>query len=391
MTRYAPALLLIVSIFLFGCHSAESPQPSYQYYVSATQNATLSAASLRTLALFAGQSDIAALIKYDVKPYKIVYQTTYKGNKINASGLILIPDGITDQAPIISIQHGTAFLKSDAPTISGSDGMELFASAGYVTLLPDYIGYGASSSVFHPYYDKEYSANAVIDFINAGKEFLTTQHVSFSNKLFLAGYSEGGYVTLAAAHEIETNAARGLNVTAVAAGAGGYDLNDMLGGIATESYYDYPSYIAFVLMAYNNTYDWHKPLSYFFNTPYAAALGTYMDGAHDGDEINSQLTTDMPTLFESGFYARLRQADQETDFKQAIAKNDVSGWNTSLPIRLYHGTDDEIVPVENSEITLQHFQNAGSTSVTLKKISGGTHGTSLEPMIRDVIPWLLTF
>jgi len=390
MARFALAFLMII-IFLSGCHEAGPSAPSYHYYVSSTQNGTLSAASLKALALLTGQTDIASLIKHDVKSYKIVYETTYNGNKIHASGLILVPDGITDAAPIISIQHGTAFLKSDAPTVSGADGMELFASAGYVTLLPDYIGYGTSASIFHPYYDKEYSANAVIDLINAGKEFLNSQHVPFSDKLFLAGYSEGGYVTLAAAQEIETNPAHGLKLTAVAAGAGGYDLNDMLAGIATESYYDYPSYIAFVLMAYNTTYNWSKPLSYFFSAPYATALAKYMDGAHDGDEINTELTTDMPTLFESGFYARLKEPGEETDFKQAISANDVSGWTTSIPIRLYHGTKDEIIPVKNSEITLQHFQDAGSTSVTLTEIPGGTHGTSLEPMIKDVIPWLLSF
>jgi len=390
MTRFAFIFLVIV-FFLFGCHEAGPSAPSYHYYVSSTQNGTLSAASLKALALLSGQSDIASLIKHDVKSYKIVYETTYNGNKIHASGLILVPDGITDAAPILSIQHGTAFLKSDAPTISGSDGMELFASAGYITLLPDYIGYGVSSSIFHPYYDKEYSANAVIDLINAGKEFMNSQHVPFSDKLFLAGYSEGGYVTLAAAHEIETNATHGLKLTAVAAGAGGYDLNDMLKGITTESYYDYPSYIAFVLMAYNNTYNWNKPLSYFFSAPYAAALTKYMDGTHDGDEINAELTTDMPALFESGFYARLKQPGGETELKQAIATNDISGWGTSVPIRLYHGTKDEIIPVTNSEITLQHFQDAGSTTVTLTEIPGGTHGTSLEPMIKDVIPWLLSF
>lgn len=391
MVRFAFIFSLALTISLFGCHDAGPSKPTYQYYVSSTENATLSAAALKTLALFAGQSDVAPLIKYNVKSYKIIYETTYKGNKINASGLILVPDGVADAAPIISIQHGTAFLKSDAPTISGSEGMELFAAAGYITLLPDYIGYGASSSIFHPYYDKEYSAGAVIDLIKAGKEFLNTQHVPFSDKLFLAGYSEGGYVTLAAAHEIETNSTHDLTLTAVAAGAGGYDLNDMLGGIATESYYDYPSYIAFVMMAYNNTYSWNKPLSYFFAAPYATALTQYMDGTHDGDEINAKLTTDMPTLFESGFYARLKQPGEETDLKQAIAKNDVSGWNTAVPIRLYHGTKDEIIPVTNSEITLQHFQNAGSTTVTLTEIPNGTHGTSLEPMIEDVIPWLLSF
>src|SRR5690606_25925463 len=112
------------------------------------------------------------------------------------------------------------------------NGPELFASAGYATFIPDYLGYGASTQILHPYYNERYSAMAVIDMIKAGKIFCKNEDIPVSDKLFLAGYSEGGYVTLAAQKEIESNPAHNLKITAVAAGAGGYDLTAMLADIA---------------------------------------------------------------------------------------------------------------------------------------------------------------
>lgn len=265
--------------------------------------------------------------------------------------------------------------------------MELFASAGYIAFVPDYIGYGKSASVFHPYYDEKHSAASVIDMIKAGKEFLTKQKVNFNEKLFLAGYSEGGYVTLAAAKEIESNPSHKMTLTAVAAGAGGYDLTEMLKGVTTSPYYSYPSYLAFVLMSYNKTYDWNKPLTYFFKPQYADALEKYMNGQYDGSYINNRLTTDVSLLLDSDFYARIKQADQESELKQALLNNSVSGWLTNVPIRLYHGTRDEIIPYQNSEITLQNFKEAGSADVELTLIQNGTHGSSFRPMLEAIVPW----
>jgi alpha-beta hydrolase superfamily lysophospholipase len=265
--------------------------------------------------------------------------------------------------------------------------MELFASAGYIALMPDYIGYGESAEIFHPYYDQEHSARAVIDMINASKEYLVKQKIAFNDKLFLAGYSEGGYVTLAAAKSIETNPEHELQVTAVAAGAGGYDLKEMLKGITTQDYYSYPSYLAFVLISYNNTYGWNKPLAYFFQQPYAEALNTYMNGKYDGGFINSKLTTSVKKLFNEQFFERLQTTEGEAELKVALANNSVSGWKTNIPMRLFHGTKDEIIPYHNSEITVKNFTSAGSNDVTLKLIPGGTHGSSFIPMLEEIIPW----
>lgn len=386
-------LFLLLMIIFLGCDD-EAPVTTPEekkYFVSVEERSNVSAQTLKALASGFGQPDIAALIQYGVKTYVLTYETTYQGEPIEASGLLMIPVGITEAAPLLSVQHGTTFVKDDAPSVAGGfTGTELFAAAGYISLMPDFIGYGKSESVFHPYYDREHSSLAVVDMIKAAKEFLTKEKIAFNEKLFLAGYSEGGYVTLAAAQEIETNPEHKLPLTAVAAGAGGYDLREMLSGLSTNTFYSYPSYLAFVLMSYNTTYKWNKPLTYFFQPAYAQALATYMNGEYDGSEINQKLTTDLTKLFNPDFYARLKDPNQELELKKAIEDNTIGGWQTSVPIRLYHGTKDEIIPYQNSEVTLENLKANGATSVSLTLIPNGTHGSSFMPMIQDFIPWFIS-
>jgi dipeptidyl aminopeptidase/acylaminoacyl peptidase len=358
---------------------------------SIEQLAEVEVKELRSFMQAIGQTAIAEKLKYDVTSQRLVYETIFKGKIVKASGLVLLPKDLKSKAPIISIQHGTTFSHDGAPSEGAYTGMELFASAGYIVLMPDYLGYGESESLFHPYYDRQYSALAVIDMIKAAKAYLQGKSIPFSDKLFLAGYSEGGYVTLAAAREIDTNKEHNLTVTAVAAGAGGYDVVEMLKGVATNSYYSYPGYLAFVLMSYNSTYDWRRPLSDFFRPKYAEALSKYMNGEYEGGFINSRLTTDTKLLFNETFYSKLKQSAEETALKQAVQKNSVTGWKTTIPIRLYHGTKDEIIPVGNSEATFKSFKTAGSESVELILIPGGTHGSSFRPMLDSFIPWLMNF
>lgn len=388
-------LFFLLSTLLYSCQDgvepaspAEKPEEK-KYLVSATAGRETARETLQFLAASFGQDSLSALLKHNVERYTITYRTSYKGEEVHASGVLLLPQGLTAEASVVSLQHGTTFQKSDAPSLdTGFQGMEFFASAGYITLLPDYLGYGASDDIFHPYYDQEHAALAVIDLVKAAKEYLMREQIAVGEKLFLAGYSEGGYVTLAAAKEIEEDPIPGMKVVAVAAGAGGYDLNAMHESIIGAQYYSYPSYLAFVTMSYNETYDWNKPLSYFFNEHYADSLAKYMNGNHGGGFINSKLTSHIPSLLNPQFFGGLK-GDGEAEFKLALKENSVAGWRTQVPIRLFHGTRDEIIPYQNSEITLKKFQEAGSNNVTLKLIPGGTHGNSFVPMLRDFIPWFL--
>ena len=65
----------------------------------------------------------------------------------------------------------------------------------------------ANSNVYHPYHIKDSYTRAVIHMIRAVKQLSQTlineESFQYNDQLFLAGYSEGGYATLAAQAGIE--------------------------------------------------------------------------------------------------------------------------------------------------------------------------------------------
>ena len=52
--------------------------------------------------------------------------------------------------------------------------------------------------MLHPYMVALPSATSVVDMIRAGKNLCDSLNVLISEDVFLAGYSEGGFVTMAA-------------------------------------------------------------------------------------------------------------------------------------------------------------------------------------------------
>lgn len=340
-----------------------------------------------------GTYGIAAMLvdmQYDVSVRRITYHTAYKGQEVKASGVVCIPKGMKKPAALISMQHGTIFHNNEAPSNASwtYSEFEMLASSGYVVLIPDYIGYGESKDIFHPYYDYEHSAGSVIDMLKAGLELLDKENVKHSGKLVLTGYSEGGYVTLAAHKKMEAEPVKGIKVIGSAAGAGGYDLQGVLkNALIDKKEYPAPAYLTFVLMAYNTTYDWNRPLTDFFKKKYASALPALLNRQHYGSAVNRNLTKNLDNLFEEKFYTALK-GQGESDIKVALTKNSVHDWKPEAPVRLYHGTADEIVPYSNSVTAYENFKKNGAKDVSLIPIEGGTHGSSIMPMLLSFVTWL---
>ena len=101
---------------------------------------------------------VGSLARYSVKVYRLTYTTrNTDGQSVTASGALLVPVAPA-AVPVISYQHGT--LQPDeenrAPSYysQGSEiwsAVSVLAATGYVVSAPDYIGYGASKSLPHPY------------------------------------------------------------------------------------------------------------------------------------------------------------------------------------------------------------------------------------------------
>lgn len=385
-----PAFVFLLFILATSCKKETvTNEDNNGNFVSSTSIVTLPKLALQALALQKGFGNYVQFISYDVQFYKFIYKTTFKGNTIQASGLLAIPQGLPDTPSLLSAQHGTMFNQADAPSNfpNSFSGFEIGAAAGFITLIPDFIGYGISKDIPHPYYIQNASAASVVDMIKAVKIFLGQQKMAVSNRLFLLGYSEGGYVTMAAQKEIETNAANKLTITAAAEGAGGYDISGMLTGIATTTTYAAPSFLTLFVKGYDSTYNWNRPYSDFFQEPYASKIPSLLDGSKSRSDIDPQLTTSPAALFNPAFLANLVNPTGETTLKQAIASNSLLNWAPKTPTRLFHGTADEAVFYQTSVSTYNNLKAAGATDLQLITVPGGTHETTVNPMMINVLPW----
>ncbi|WP_051015858.1 lipase family protein [Melioribacter roseus] len=331
----------------------------------------------------------AGKIIHGVEVYKLIYNTVGYDNKIElASGVVFIPVGANNLSTI-SIQHGTQANRNRVGSINPLFAFEglIAAALGYYACEPDYLGLGISETA-HPYHHYKTSANTVIDFLRAAKEFANIRNLKLNGKLFLAGYSEGGYVTMAAQKEIELNYKHEFSITASAPMAGAYDLELTAGKILENDNYPQPAFLAYLIYAYSKIYNWND-LNYFFNEPYASAISQLFDGTKNTGKINESLPTDLKALLTPEFLTSIRNKTEKRLLPR-LKENSLINWTPSAPMRLYHGNKDDFVPVENSYMAYDYFTARGA-DVELIIIPNGTHYTSAIPAILDLIPWFDSF
>ena len=155
-----------------------------------------------------------------------------KGKTVQASGLVSVPDKPAGaKSPVLSYQHGTIFRDAEAPSNNAvaSEISVVMASLGYIVLAPDYVGYGVSKGVPHPYLQAAPMAASVIDFLTAAKTWRQQTGVYDNQQLFLTGYSEGGYATMAAHRALQAgNLPHLQQLRMVVPGAGPYNVQATL-------------------------------------------------------------------------------------------------------------------------------------------------------------------
>ena len=237
--KHLNKVILAVSVLFFvGCGS-DLDQPVNEQVKSGEVVVDLDGASIKKSLIDAkvpGVDDSTTV--YGYKAYKIPYTTTdEEGNSVKVSGLMVVPTGVPEAVTqagfsMVSDDHGTIFANAEAPTViaegtsapAGSSGIltSLFA---FVTLQPDYIGFGDSSSHYHPFVLKNSLAESTVDFINAAKKFAQENSIHLNGQLFLTGYSEGGYAAMASLQKIENEGE--LQVTMAAPMAGPYIMDGL--------------------------------------------------------------------------------------------------------------------------------------------------------------------
>lgn len=355
MIRHA---VIVALLLLAGCGgSGGTPDPAP---APASQRGDLvSVSSIQTVDAFAVNFFLTTLAglgvdttglnaTYGVSLNRVVYKTvTPDGRLIDASGVVAWPLKTNGaRSPLLSYQHPTALQNSKVPSNSASTDETLIALAGsgFIVAMPDYIGYGASAGEIHPYVHAQGLAASVVDLLRAARRLLASNNVATNGQLFLTGYSEGGYATLAAQKEMEQNLAAEFPITASLPAAGPYHLSATAQHIVGLNPNPEPELVAFVFKAYDRWYGWNR-LSEIFQPPYNAEIAAY---ANDGNYLQGTLTTDSTLLFDTTFRNAFLGGGGEPAVKAAFAANDIYDWVPSTPTRLFHGEDDTIVPYFNA-------------------------------------------
>jgi len=370
-------LLLCVALLAAPACKTNAPDPDTTTSTSVLIGSTL--IGDYTTTVLAGRVPtvplVGALVKYPVRVYRLTYHTTTPdGQQTTASGAVLVPTATT-ALPVLSYQHGTITPANEnqAPSYyaAGSEvwsAVSILASTGYVVSAPDYLGYGASKTLPHPYEHAASLASTSADMLRATREFCQQQNISVNQKNFLLGYSEGGYATMALHKYLQENYASALPVTASAPGAGAYHKSAFARYVlqSTQPLAFLSTYV-WVLSTYDRIYQLNRPYSFYYQSPYDTQLQANQ---------SAPVPTQQSQLFANSF----RQAvltNSDAALNKTLTDNDIYDWKPTAPVALFHGTADDYVPFFNSQDAYDAMQARGATQVKLNPIQGGDHFSSV--------------
>lgn len=219
----------------------------------------------------------------DVLYYDIQYHTVGgMGEATTASAALMVPTGLgsscTGARPMLLYAHGTstdrAFNMTNLQNAETLSLTALFASQGYIVVAPNYAGYDTSTLAYHPYLIADEQSKDMIDALTAARTALPLASATLTRdngKLFVTGYSQGGFVAMATHRALQAD---GAAVTASAPMSGPYALaafvdaifsGEVNGGATASSTLLFTAY----QMAYGNIY---ANTTDVFSAQYAAGI-----------------------------------------------------------------------------------------------------------------------
>lgn len=340
--------------------------------------------------------------RYTIEMQKVVYQSTGADGQLHTmTGLLILPKAILGgkpSVPILMYQHGTEVYRPFSPSQylthrnKPTDYPEVMVAAaiaatGYAVALVDYEGMGDNTDI-QPHVNGAVLAQQVIDLLKSSRTIIagTSSPCTWNSQLFLMGFSEGGYVTMAATRELQLNPVAGFTVTASAPLSGPHDLSGVMRGvILSDNTFKSPYFVPMILTSYNYAYGGqtalYNPVTAMID-PYNTRVPPLFNGDFQSDTISeamgmtfspvhlivpksvlSQVFIDQLTNDASPVVTLLKQNDSYRSPVQPY-----STWVPTVPMRMIHHKLDDLVPYENSQVAYDAFINAGASTTTVQLV-----------------------
>ncbi len=314
------------------------------------------------------------LIKSGADYYQMTYTSVdAKGNLDTLSGLVVIPEDANATYPVLVYEHGTSSCKTCIPSRYGQSGGEegqaglLFTGMGYVTLLPDYVGMGDGRG-FQTYVHAATSVSATEDMLKAFRAWAPANEVLINDQLFITGYSQGGYASMAF-HKYMQETYGEQSVTAATHNSGPYSLSGVMRDlILVDSAYSYPAYIPNTMLGMNEVYEMYNDINEFFKPEYLQNIQAYYDGTLSLTSLNDRII-DTLIAYNGASIAHhmikdniLLEIENNPNYviNQILKDNDVYKWVPKSPTRIFYCKKDDQVPYRNSIVAIDTMYADGA-------------------------------
>jgi hypothetical protein len=294
-----------------------------------------------------------------------------------ASGVLVVPKN-GYKKNLLVYTHGTVSDKEGAPSNLGYHmqlPLSVFAQEGYIISIPDYLGIGQSSTIFHPFCHAQSLATASYDAAIASQKLISKLNLEKAKSLFVAGYSEGGMAALALHRYIEEHPFTDISFKASCPMSGPYDLTSSISFALNSKSPRMNTYISYVLAAYNNIYPGVLPsFDKVFSNEINYMIPLLFDGCHAFWTINAILNRINPLLNSdfiqttltkgSKFLERLQENDTYKFYPKIQIhfiglENDTEvGYLNTLQAYNYMKKNNCPVTVESASSTLDHMQGS---------------------------------
>jgi pimeloyl-ACP methyl ester carboxylesterase len=310
-----------------------------------------------------------------VRLYRVIYASVVpeRGNKPTvATGLLAIPDTKDSNFPMLSYQHGTVYGKEQVPSFPDQSpetklAIAQFAGQGYVVIGADYFGMGLSKEP-EGYMVKGSHQQATYDMLLASRAVLGHMNLT-APKLFLGGWSQGGFVTMAFLEKLES---AGVPVAAAATASAPVDVF-----VALSGFLDFPR---------KNDADWVPTLfilsSFAFENYYgvpglARSLinDAYYDVSRKAYEKQpfetSQIPTDLHKLVRAEYFDP--QFFAASAYGRLVAeKTQAYRWIIKSPVRNFYGETDEAISTGLGQLAMTYQHAIGGGNGQVEAISTGS-------------------
>jgi pimeloyl-ACP methyl ester carboxylesterase len=300
---------------------------------------------------------------------------------IIASGAIFYPSVDADYARLGTILglHYTLGANYEAPSVRMGATEGLFSLFGYCVVVPDYIGYGATSDSIHPYYCVENTGQVSADMLLAAKEYFASISRKMSHKITVLGYSQGGQASLCFLKFVETDELYkdAFVIDQVFAGGGAYDLVKSYDEFVLKNYSSQPVTIPLLVLGLDYGDNLQLDIKQCFKEPLLSHYKEWvLSKKYTTDEVSEKLDTKLTNVMADSMYKKNNPNTMK--FLAALAKNSLiingktTGWAPKAKVTLLHGTDDTIVPYANTKSAYEAFLAAGC-NITLHDLKGKDH------------------